>query len=148
MECSPSSLMCSRKQPRRCWSVSGSVSLAILSAPGRPDSANHVLPWIILSCVEKTRMTNFLSLACITWAREGKRSHGVIATIQSYTGSDKNGPTWMLMGLTSTHIPCKDPHSVMEYFSKNVKHPDTVDFTLCSRSSKFPSPLCPSFPWI
>jgi TolA-binding protein len=98
----------------------------LVAAHRATDSASHNLPWLILSSVEKNRMTNYLARACNVWSKEGKLSPPVLATLQSYTGTERNGPAWMLLGLISAHIPCKDPQSVMEYFSRYIKEPEGV----------------------
>ena len=71
-------------------------------------------------------MANYLSRACNTWAKEGKLTNTVLHNLQSYIGSDHNGSCWMLFGLISAHVPCKDPGMVMDYFNNSIINPEGV----------------------
>ena len=92
----------------------------------KASTAHHRLPWLILQQVEDSKMANYLSRACNTWAREGKLTNSAIHNLQSYIGSDHNGSTWMLFGLLTAHIPCKDPGRVMDYFTEAIVNPEGV----------------------
>ena len=71
-------------------------------------------------------MSNYLSRACNTWAKEGKLTNTVLHNLQSHINSDNNGSMWMLFGLISAHVPCKDPGSVMDYFNTSIINPEGV----------------------
>ena len=86
----------------------------------------HQLPWIILKQVEVCKMANYLSRACNNWAKEGKLSNTVLHNLQSHIGTENNGSTWMLFGLISAHVPCKDPGMVMDYFNNSIVNPEGV----------------------
>ena len=92
----------------------------------RVATVEHQLPWLILKQVEACKMANYLSRACNTWAKEAKLSNTVLHNIQSYIGTDHNGSTWMLFGLISAHVPCKDPGMVMDYFNASIVNPEGV----------------------
>ena len=90
------------------------------------STVEHRLPWLILKQVEACKMANYLSRACNTWSKEGKLTNTVLHNLQSYIGSENNGSTWMLLGLISAHVPCKDPGMVMDYFNNSVVNPEGV----------------------
>ena len=90
------------------------------------STIRHALPWLILTAVENNHMANYLARACNTWAKEAKINNTVLNTLQSYIGTERNGPAWMLLGLISAHVPCKDPHMVMEYFNTSINTPEGV----------------------
>eukprot|EP00092_Neocalanus_flemingeri_P019653 GFUD01021285.1.p1 GENE.GFUD01021285.1~~GFUD01021285.1.p1 ORF type:complete len:1759 (-),score=675.16 GFUD01021285.1:47-5323(-) len=92
----------------------------------KASTAHHALPWLILTAVETSHMANYLARACNTWAKEARLTSTVLSILQSYIGTDHNGPAWMLLGLISTHVPCKDPHMVMEYFNTSISTPEGV----------------------
>ena len=71
-------------------------------------------------------MANYLSRACNTWAKEAKLNNTVLHNLQSYIGSEHNGSTWMLFGLITAHVPCKDPGMVMDYFNTSIVNPEGV----------------------
>ena len=97
---------------------------------GRTLTLHHALPWIILTAVEKGAMTNYLDRACATWAKEGKLGP-VVRILQSYIGTEHNGATWMVLGITSAHLPCKDVKQVFDYFNTSIATPEEVGlFTL------------------
>ena len=97
---------------------------------GRAVTPHHALPWIILAAVEKGAMTNYLDRACATWAKEGKLGP-VVRLLQSYIGTEHNGATWMVLGITSAHLPCKDVRQVFDYFNTSIATPEEVGlFTL------------------
>ena len=101
-----------------------------LVANGRAMTPHHALPWIILSAVEKSAMTNYLDRACATWAKEGQLAP-VVRTLQSYIGTEHNGAVWMVLGITSAHLPCKDVRQVFDYFNTSIATPEEVGlFTL------------------
>ena len=90
------------------------------------STVQHKLPWIILKQVEVCRMANYLSRACHSWAKDNTLTNTVIHNLQSYIGSEHNGPAWMLIGLITAHIPCKDPGTVMDYFNDAIANPEGV----------------------
>ena len=97
---------------------------------GHALTPHHTLPWIILSAVEKCAMTNYLDRACATWAKEAKLGP-VVKILQSYIGTEHNGATWMVLGITSAHLPCKDVRQVFDYFNASIAAPEEVGlFTL------------------
>ena len=71
-------------------------------------------------------MANYLSRACNTWAKEAKLTNTVLHNLQSHIGSEHNGSTWMLFGLITAHVPCKDPGMVMDYFNTSIVNPEGV----------------------
>jgi len=97
---------------------------------GRAITPHHALPWIILAAVEKGAMTNYLDRACATWAKEGKLDP-VVRMLQTYIGTEHNGAAWMVLGITSAHLPCKDVRQVLGYFNTSIAAPEEVGlFTL------------------
>ena len=90
------------------------------------ENPHHQLPWLILKQVEESKTANYLSRACNTWAKENKLSNTAIHNLQSYIGSEHNGPAWMLFSLVTAHIPCRDPGHVMDYFNTAIVNPEGV----------------------
>jgi len=94
-------------------------------------TAEQNLPWAILDSVEKQKMTNYLSRACNTWAKEGKLTVKILGILQSYIGSPHNASAWMLLATVTQHVPCKEPRFVLDYFNQSIHSPETVGlFTL------------------
>ena len=69
-------------------------------------------------------MSNYLSRACHTWAQEGKLTGTVLHNLQSHIGSQHNGSAWMLLGLISGHVACRDPDRVLDYFNLAIASPE------------------------
>ena len=69
---------------------------------------------------------HLLFRACHTWAKDGRLTPAVVATLQSYIGSEHNGPVWLLLGLISAHIPCRDVRQVLDYFNTSIGAPEEV----------------------
>ena len=84
------------------------------------------LPWAILGAVEKNRMTNYLDRACNTWAKEGRITKAVVTTLQSDISSPHDGPVWLLLGVISNHVHCRDVAQVLAYFKSCIVAPQEV----------------------
>ena len=61
--------------------------------------------------------------ACGTWAKEGKLTQGVVATLQTYIGTEHSGAVWLLLGLISQYLPCRDVAQVLASFTASIAAP-------------------------
>jgi hypothetical protein len=57
------------------------------------------------------------------------------SSVQSYLGSEQNGPAWMLLSIFTAFVPCSDPQFVLQHFNTAVQNQEVRFLNINSHSS-------------